>query len=258
VNTTTAATFAALLATLYAAHTLADHVLGQTDTQALSKAAPGWASPSEPAAPPMPRPWRLATGAGHRHAHQLNPGRPRGRARSDPMTPDPTGISGPKTPDTPHGAPWSQHRPEDSVEPAHERSPHPQPTQRAPICRAAAAGIEGPQDTRRSGRRGGTDDREPMDGTSARAGGPAATRRRRGRFVGAVRRSAGCAYGELTPDMTKAAPWQAWPRLRNARDPSCRLDLAPLDVDPARRRLMQCRTSIVLRNAPQRRPGAGQ
>jgi hypothetical protein len=43
VNTTTAATFAALLATLYAAHTLADHVLGQTDTQALSKAAPGWA-----------------------------------------------------------------------------------------------------------------------------------------------------------------------------------------------------------------------
>ncbi len=41
--TTTTATFAALLATLYAAHTLADHVLGQTDTQAQAKANPGTA-----------------------------------------------------------------------------------------------------------------------------------------------------------------------------------------------------------------------
>ncbi|GAA3271299.1 DUF3307 domain-containing protein [Dactylosporangium vinaceum] len=37
-----AATFAAIAATLYAAHQLADHVLGQTDRQAAHKAAPGW------------------------------------------------------------------------------------------------------------------------------------------------------------------------------------------------------------------------
>lgn len=36
-----AATFAALLATAYAAHQLADHVIGQTDSQAAAKAAPG-------------------------------------------------------------------------------------------------------------------------------------------------------------------------------------------------------------------------
>ncbi len=38
---TTAATFAALLGTLYAAHQLADHVAGQTDTQAAAKATRG-------------------------------------------------------------------------------------------------------------------------------------------------------------------------------------------------------------------------
>jgi hypothetical protein len=36
------ATFAAVAATLYAAHQLADHVLGQTDHQAANKAAAGW------------------------------------------------------------------------------------------------------------------------------------------------------------------------------------------------------------------------
>ncbi|ORT47186.1 hypothetical protein [Frankia sp. KB5] len=35
------ATFAALFATAYAAHQLADHVVGQTDAQAAAKAAPG-------------------------------------------------------------------------------------------------------------------------------------------------------------------------------------------------------------------------
>jgi hypothetical protein len=39
--TTTAATFAAIAATLYAAHQVADHVFGQTDHQAAHKAAPG-------------------------------------------------------------------------------------------------------------------------------------------------------------------------------------------------------------------------
>ncbi|OHV49320.1 DUF3307 domain-containing protein [Pseudofrankia sp. BMG5.36] len=42
-----AATFAALTITAYAAHTLADHVLGQTDRQAAAKALPGragWAA----------------------------------------------------------------------------------------------------------------------------------------------------------------------------------------------------------------------
>lgn len=34
--------FAAILCTLFAAHHLADHVLGQTDTQAAAKAGPGW------------------------------------------------------------------------------------------------------------------------------------------------------------------------------------------------------------------------
>jgi hypothetical protein len=38
----TAALFAAVFATLYAGHMLADHVLGQTDRQALGKSAPGW------------------------------------------------------------------------------------------------------------------------------------------------------------------------------------------------------------------------
>jgi hypothetical protein len=38
-----ATVFAAIAATLYAAHQLADHVLGQTDRQAAHKAAPGWA-----------------------------------------------------------------------------------------------------------------------------------------------------------------------------------------------------------------------
>lgn len=38
-----AATFAAVGVTLYAAHQLADHVLGQTDKQANGKAEPGWA-----------------------------------------------------------------------------------------------------------------------------------------------------------------------------------------------------------------------
>ena len=37
-----AATFAAVAVTLYAAHQLADHVLGQTDRQANGKARPGW------------------------------------------------------------------------------------------------------------------------------------------------------------------------------------------------------------------------
>jgi hypothetical protein len=37
------AVFAAVFATLYAAHQLADHVLGQTDKQAANKAAPGLA-----------------------------------------------------------------------------------------------------------------------------------------------------------------------------------------------------------------------
>ncbi|MCA2219516.1 DUF3307 domain-containing protein [Jidongwangia harbinensis] len=37
-----ATVFAAIAATLYAAHQLADHVLGQTDHQAANKAAPGW------------------------------------------------------------------------------------------------------------------------------------------------------------------------------------------------------------------------
>lgn len=37
-----AATFAAVGFTLYAAHHLADHVLGQTDWQACNKARPGW------------------------------------------------------------------------------------------------------------------------------------------------------------------------------------------------------------------------
>ncbi|WP_261560376.1 DUF3307 domain-containing protein [Frankia tisae] len=44
---TRAATFAALLVTLFAAHQLADHVLGQTDTQARLKTTPGpagWAA----------------------------------------------------------------------------------------------------------------------------------------------------------------------------------------------------------------------
>ncbi len=36
-----ATVFAAIAATLYAAHQLADHVLGQTDHQAATKAAPG-------------------------------------------------------------------------------------------------------------------------------------------------------------------------------------------------------------------------
>lgn len=36
-------TFAAVGVTLYAAHQLADHVLGQTDKQASGKALPGWA-----------------------------------------------------------------------------------------------------------------------------------------------------------------------------------------------------------------------
>lgn len=40
---TTAATFAAVGVTLYAAHQLADHVVGQTDQQAAGKAKPGWA-----------------------------------------------------------------------------------------------------------------------------------------------------------------------------------------------------------------------
>lgn len=39
----TATVFAAIAATLYAAHQLADHVLGQTDRLAGNKAAPGWA-----------------------------------------------------------------------------------------------------------------------------------------------------------------------------------------------------------------------
>ena len=39
---TTAAVFAALAATLYAAHQVADHVLGQTDRQAAGKSRPGW------------------------------------------------------------------------------------------------------------------------------------------------------------------------------------------------------------------------
>jgi hypothetical protein len=39
----TAATFAAAAVTLTAAHQLADHVLGQTDRQAVNKAKPGWA-----------------------------------------------------------------------------------------------------------------------------------------------------------------------------------------------------------------------
>jgi hypothetical protein len=34
--------FAAIAVTVYAAHQLADHVLGQTDRQAGTKAAPGW------------------------------------------------------------------------------------------------------------------------------------------------------------------------------------------------------------------------
>lgn len=37
-----AVTFAAIAATLYAAHQLADHVFGQTDRQACNKAAQGW------------------------------------------------------------------------------------------------------------------------------------------------------------------------------------------------------------------------
>jgi hypothetical protein len=37
-----ATVFAAIAVTLYAAHQLADHVLGQTDKQATHKAAPGW------------------------------------------------------------------------------------------------------------------------------------------------------------------------------------------------------------------------
>jgi hypothetical protein len=37
-----AANFAAIAATLYAAHQLADHVFGQTDRQAEHKAADGW------------------------------------------------------------------------------------------------------------------------------------------------------------------------------------------------------------------------
>ncbi len=44
---TAATTFAALAATLYAAHQIADHVLGQTDTQAALKATRsrrGWAA----------------------------------------------------------------------------------------------------------------------------------------------------------------------------------------------------------------------
>lgn len=40
---TAAAAFAAVGVTLFAAHQLADHVLGQTDRQACGKAAPGWA-----------------------------------------------------------------------------------------------------------------------------------------------------------------------------------------------------------------------
>jgi hypothetical protein len=38
---TSATVFAAIAATLYAAHQLADHVLGQTDQQACKKAGPG-------------------------------------------------------------------------------------------------------------------------------------------------------------------------------------------------------------------------
>lgn len=37
-----AATFAAVAVTLAAGHQVADHVLGQTDRQAVGKAAPGW------------------------------------------------------------------------------------------------------------------------------------------------------------------------------------------------------------------------
>ncbi|MEV4515155.1 DUF3307 domain-containing protein [Dactylosporangium sp. NPDC049525] len=37
-----ATVFAAIAATLYAGHQLADHVLGQTDKQAAHKAQPGW------------------------------------------------------------------------------------------------------------------------------------------------------------------------------------------------------------------------
>jgi hypothetical protein len=37
-----AVVFAVVLSTFYAAHHLADHVLGQTDKQAAHKAAPGW------------------------------------------------------------------------------------------------------------------------------------------------------------------------------------------------------------------------
>lgn len=37
-----AATFAAVAVTLYAGHQLADHVLGQTDRQAVNKMRPGW------------------------------------------------------------------------------------------------------------------------------------------------------------------------------------------------------------------------
>lgn len=42
VDVEAAATFAVLAATLYPAHHLADHVLGQTDHQASEKAKPGW------------------------------------------------------------------------------------------------------------------------------------------------------------------------------------------------------------------------
>jgi hypothetical protein len=41
VNTTPAVTFAVLAATAYAAHTFADHTIGQTDRQAARKALPG-------------------------------------------------------------------------------------------------------------------------------------------------------------------------------------------------------------------------